>query len=303
MIGVAEGFAIILSVIGVGYLLSRLKVIGSEEQRLVLNKVAFYAATPALIFTVVSQATPKDLFSPVIVASTLSAVLIACVFVLISRIFFPTDRASTVMGAASCGYVNSNNIGLPVGIYVLGNAAYVPPLLLVQMVFLTPIILALISSSSRVTTAIRQALLSPIVFAAIAGLAVSLSGLNAPDALTEPLKILGGASIPMILLSFGASLHAASPLSDPTFRAAAVTATALKVVGMPAVAYAVGMLMGFDSEQLYAVCILAALPTAQNIYNYAATYRRGMVVARDTVLLSTFLALPAMLLIAFLFGR
>ena len=35
--------------------------------------------------------------------------------------------------------------------------------------------------------------------------------------------------------------------------------------------------------------ILSSLPTAQNVYNYAATYQRGMVVNRDTVLLSTFL--------------
>ena len=48
--------------------------------------------------------------------------------------------------------------------------------------------------------------------------------------------------------------------------------------------------------------ILAALPTAQNVYNYAATYRKDEIVARDTVFLSTFLALPVMLGIAALFG-
>ena len=47
--------------------------------------------------------------------------------------------------------------------------------------------------------------------------------------------------------------------------------------------------------------ILCALPTAQNVYNYAATYRSGEVICRDTVFLTTFLSLPAMLLIAGVF--
>ena len=44
MLGVLEGFAIILTVIFIGYLLARFRVITSDDQRLVLNRVAFYAA-------------------------------------------------------------------------------------------------------------------------------------------------------------------------------------------------------------------------------------------------------------------
>lgn len=38
------------------------------------------------------------------------------------------------------------------------------------------------------------------------------------------------------------------------------------------------------------------------MYNYAATYQVGQTVSRDTVFLTTFLSLPAMLAIAALFG-
>jgi predicted permease len=61
--------------------------------------------------------------------------------------------------------------------------------------------------------------------------------------------------------------------------------------------------MGLSEEQVYACVILAALPAAQNVYNYAASYQRGMIIARDTVFLTTFGALPVMLGIALLFGR
>lgn len=309
MTGVIHGFTIIFSVIAVGYVLARRKVIGPQE-RLVLNRVAFFAATPALVFTVVAESEADALFSPVIAVSTVAAILTAALFVLASAVWFRMDRASTVFGAASTGYVNSNNIGLPVGIYVLGSAAYVPPLLVVQMVFLTPLILALSqpatpgrSRTRQTFSAVTTSVLSPIVLGSAAGLVVCLRDIEVPSLLWEPVSLLGGASIPMILISFGASLHSARPLSDATQRHAALTATALKTVGMPLVALAIGLLFGLKGDQLYAAVIMAALPTAQNVYNYAATYQRGEVIARDTILLTTFLALPAMLLIAAAFGR
>lgn len=72
---------------------------------------------------------------------------------------------------------------------------------------------------------------------------------------------------------------------------------------MPLIAWLIGLAFGLDDEEMYAAVILAALPAAQNVYNYAATYRRGEILARDTVFLTTFLALGGMLGVAFLFGR
>ena len=236
MLGVLEGFAIILMVIFIGYLLARFRVITSDDQRLVLNRVAFYAATPALIFMVVSQSSRDALFSPVILVEALTALVTSGIFVAVSHRFFPTDRASTVMGAAATAYVNSNNIGLPVGMYVLGNAGYVAPLLVVQMTIFTPLVLALISDNNTTGSRARK------VSGAIASSLVS----------------------PM---SFGASLTNARPLGDPTQRPAAITATALKVVGMPIIAVGLGFVCGLRGDELYAVVILSSLPTAQNVYN------------------------------------
>lgn len=305
MTGVLIGFAIIFSIITVGYVLARTKVIGQGRERLVLNRVAFYSATPALVFVVVSKAEPGTLFSPVVAVAAASAVLSAATFVVISRILFPADAQTTCVAAASSAYVNSNNIGLPVGIYVLGNGGFVAPVLLLQMVVFTPIILAFLAADSgKRWDIIRGSLLTPIVIAAIAGMVVSLADLTIPEVVLRPLEILGGASIPMILISFGASLHATKVLDVREQRASIITASLLKVMGMPAFAVLVGyVVFHLDANALYISAILAALPTAQNIYNYAATYERGTVIARDTVLLTTFAALPAMLAISILFGR
>ena len=141
---------------------------------------------------------------------------------------------------------------------------------------------------------------APVVVAAVLGFIVSAAGWQTPEVIMAPLEILGGASIPMILMSFCASLKGEGLLAHD--RLPSLTATALKLVGMPAIALAAGVALGLGGNELYAALILAALPTAQNVYNYAATYQVGETVARDTVFLTTFLSLPAMLGIAALFG-
>lgn len=310
MAGVITGFAIILSVIGVGFLLAKLGVINDDKQRLVLNRIAFYAATPALLFNVVARSDPSALISPVIVVTFVATIVTAAVYCVISAIFFKKDIATTATGAAASAYVNSNNIGLPVSIYVLGTGAYVAPILVMQMVIFAPMILAALTSGDvkgsrgqKIWAAVKGSLLSPIVLASIAGLIVCLLEIQLPAAVMEPTIILGGASIPLILMSFGASLPSTNVLASKADRPSVLTATAIKIVGMPAITWLIAKAFGLEGDYLYAAVILAALPAAQNVYNYAATYRKGEIVARDTVFLTTFLALLGMLGIAVLFGR
>lgn len=302
MFDVFTAFAIIFAVIGVGWVLARRGVIGPGDARLMFNRVAFYAATPSLIFSSVAVSDPGHFASPVLVVVSLATVATSLIYLLVSRLFFRQDRATTTMGAASSSYYNSVNMGLPVSIYVLGEATHVIPTLMIQMAVFTPVILAFLGSSG-VSKSVRDALLSPVVLASVAGLIVSLSDFSIPEPVMEPIRILGGASIPMILMSFGASLTAGGVLSSRPDRVGTLMATALKIAGMPMVAWLICLGLGVRGDLMYAAVILSALPTAQNVYNYAATYRRGETIARDTVFLTTFLSMPAMLIIAWLFGR
>jgi malonate transporter and related proteins len=311
MSGVITGFAIILAVIAVGAILARTGVIKEDRERLVLNRVAFYAASPALLFTSVANSDAQTLFSPVIVVIFFATLATAAVYILASAVFFRQDVPTTTMGAASACYFNSVNIGLPVSVYVLGEATYVVPVLVLQMVVFTPFILAGLGAEdaggrsrlAKIGDSVRTALLSPVVIGSVLGLLVAVVGLEIPAPVMSPLEILGGASIPMILISFGASLRNTAPLATPADRPGTLVATALKLVGMPLIAWFIALAMGLPEDQLYASVILAALPAAQNVYNYAASYQRGMIIARDTVFLTTFGALPVMIGIALLFGR
>ncbi|WP_018297829.1 AEC family transporter [Corynebacterium lubricantis] len=311
MLDVFTGFSIIFVVIGAGYFLARGGVIGPGKERLMFNRTAFYVATPSLLFSSVAVSDVSTFVSPVVLVVTIATFATAALYWILSRIFFKQDIPTTTAGAASSSYFNSVNIGLPISIYVIGDATWVIPVLVVQMVLITPFVIAGLSVDESSTTsrarkifdAIRSGIFSPVVIAPLLGLLVAAMGWTVPDPVMAPLEILGGASIPMILMSFGASLYGGSILQSKPDRPAVITASALKLAVMPLIAWAVGMAMGLSTELMYASVILAALPTAQNVYNYAATYQRGEAVARDTVFITTFLALPAMIVIALLFGN
>lgn len=300
MLDVLTGFAIIFTVIAAGWWLAQKKVIGPGEQRLQLNRIAFHVATPSLIFSSVAVSDTDAFFSPVILVIAIATVSTMLIYWAISAVWFKQDAAETMAGAASSSYYNSVNIGLPIATYVLGDPTYVIPALVLQMAVLSPIVIAgLDRGASGVLKSVIAGLKAPVVVAAFAGFAVSASSWTVPEPVLAPLQILGGASIPMILMSFGASLTGEKVLQSQ--RLATTTATILKLIGMPTVAWVVASLLGLTGSDMYAALILCALPTAQNVYNYAATYRSGEVICRDTVFLTTFLSLPAMLLIAGVF--
>ena len=124
-----------------------------------------------------------------------------------------------------------------------------------------------------------------------------------PDFLFDPLNLVGQAMVPVILMAFGMSLRDAHPLADGGIKAATITAALLKTVAMPAIAYLMARLgLGLDGAELYSCVVLAALPTAQNVFNYAARYDAGTAFARDGILLSTLLSPIAIIVVAGLLG-
>ena len=46
----------------------------------------------------------------------------------------------------------------------------------------------------------------------------------------------------------------------------------------------------------------SALPTAHNVFVYAATYDRGTLLARDVILLSTIVSVPVLVAVALVLG-
>lgn len=300
--GVLTGFSIIAFVIAVGYVIERFQICGPHA-RPVFNRTAFYVTNPALLFTVLAGADLHAAFSTVIRTSLISALACAAIYIVISRLFFRRKTAETTIGAMASSYVNANNIGIPVASYVLGDATYVAPVLLLQLIVFAPTALTVLDMTTRASVSLRSILTqpfrNPMIIASALGVVVSLTGVQLPDAVFEPFKMLGGAAVPLVLMAFGMSLSGSKPLQPGSGRREILTAALLKSVGMPTIAYVAGhFIFGASGHLLFVMVVLAALPAAQNIYNFADTYKRGETVARDSILISTIAAVPVLIVIA-----
>ncbi|WIM93288.1 AEC family transporter [Actinoplanes oblitus] len=216
-----------------------------------------------------------------------------------------TAQGTRIIGALSAGYVNANYIGIPIATYILGNAALVVPIIMLQLLVITPIALTLLDLSSTGRASLRDAvttpLRNPMIVAVLLGAIVSLTGLHLPASLLNPLITIGNAAVPMVLIAFGMSLSGRRVLAPGPDRAATVTAVLLKSAAMPLFAVLLAAGLRLSPEETYAVTVLACLPTAQNVYLYGQRSGTGLVLARDTILLTTMLCAPVVLLATLLF--
>lgn len=302
--GVLIGFGIIGVVILIGYVVGRIDLLGPQGHR-VLSQLVFFVLTPCLLFVNISKADVHVLFSPILVVSTIAALAAALISVVVLRLVLRRSVAETTMGTMAGAYVNANNIGLPVAVYVLGSATYVAPVLLFQLIVLTPVVLTIMdvtthrgSGASRWRT-ISRPFTNPLLIASLLGVLCSVFGVRIPADVLEPFSLIGAAAVPVVLISFGMSLHGQRPLRAGTARVDVILESLLKVVVMPVVAWVFGaFVFHFSHEELFVTVVLAGLPSAQNAFNYAQRYQVGVVVARDTVLLTTIAAVPVLVVVA-----
>ncbi|MBM7051625.1 MULTISPECIES: AEC family transporter [unclassified Rothia (in: high G+C Gram-positive bacteria)] len=302
--GILEGFAIIGIVILVGYCVARLKIL-PKDAGFTLNRFAFFVAMPALMYTTLATADVSIVFSSRLPVAALSFTLVAGLYTLIFGVLLRRGVGRVTMGAVSSAMLNANNMGVPVAVYIFGDAAQIAPILLFQIIVVTPILLAIMdviaNGRLRLKDVLTQPVRNPLVIASMLGVTTNLVGFQTPSVVMEPMEILGGAGIPLVLVSFGMSLRGSTPLTVADQRLETITAALFKVVLMPLVAYLLGR-FAFDlqPDDLIAAVMLAALPTAQNAYNYASRYQQSVILVRDIVLVSACISLPAMLVISWL---
>lgn len=302
--GVLIGFGIIGVVIAVGYVVGRTGVLGDQGQW-VLSRLVFFVLTPCLLFVTISHADVRLVFSPTWLVTSSATLLCAAISVLVMRVVWRRSVAVTTMATFAGAYVNANNVGLPVSVFVLGSATFVAPVLLFQLLILTPIVLTIMDvTTNRVSgekrwRAVVRPFTNPLVIASALGLLCTVLSVHIPPDVLKPVSLVGAAAVPVVLISFGMSLHGQQPLAAGEDRVVIIFQSVLKSLVMPLVACAVGSLVfHFSREELFVAVVLAGLPSAQNAFNYAQRYQTGVAVARDTVLITTIAAVPVLVAVA-----
>jgi predicted permease len=301
VLGVIAGFSVVWVVILTGFAVGRANVLGPEGSR-ALSRLAFFVASPCLLLETLSRADLAVIFSDTLIVAAVSAVVTAIVFLLFARLWLKRDLSDALIGSMSSSLVNSANLGLPVAAYVLGDATLVAPVLIFQLAFFSPVFLMLLdSNTSRHRTTVFsflfQIVRNPMIIGTGIGLLLAVTGWQPPELVMEPIRLIGGAAVPAMLIAFGISLNGSKPLqAGGGRRVDVVLGSAFKLVLQPAIAYLVARFaLGMEGHLLFSAVVLAALPTAQNVFVTAQRYERGIVIAKDTVLLTTIVAVPAMM--------
>jgi malonate transporter and related proteins len=309
--GVLVGFAIITIIICVGFLLAQLRILDATAQG-VLTRLAFYVASPALMITVLGGTDVHRLFSANLIASLGSVVVAATSTILLTRLVWKREAGDTVIAAFCSAYVNAGNLGIPIAAYALGDAALVAPMLLAQLIILQPSGLSVLDAITHVPSPgisprrlllirLTRPLRNPLAVGSLIGLALALTGIKLPMIINAPLTLIGGMAVPAMLLVFGISLRLGPRpgAGEPPIQIG--TLVLIKLIVQPIVAYLIGAyLVGLTGHNLLAVTVIAALPTAQNVFTFAMRYDRGVILARDTIFVATVLSVPVILIITWL---
>lgn len=306
MLDTLTGFAVVGLAIAVGYIIGRIDLLGPHARH-VLGRLTFFVLSPFLLFTVLAQADAKMLFSALLPASAAAALVVIAAFALVAKLAWKRSIGETVIGALSAGQVNSNNIGIPLSLYLLGSAAYPAPVILMQLLVFTPISLAILDTvtigrTSAWRTVVRTTT-NPIIVGSALGTLVSVLQIDLPPLVMEPATLLANACVPVLLISYGVSLHGQKVLGAAGRRRDVLLASALKLLVMPLIAWIVAeFVFGLAAHEVLIIVVLAALPTAQNVFNYSQRYDIGESISRDTVFITTVGCVPVLLIATLLLG-
>ena len=301
------GFAVVGLAIAVGYLIGRIDLLGPHARH-VLGRLTFFVLSPFLLFTVLSQADVSMLFSALLPVSAAAAVVVIAIYALVAKYVWKRGVGETLIGALAAGQVNSNNIGIPLSLYLLGSAAYPAPVILLQLLVFTPISLTILDTvtsgrTSAWRTFVRTAT-NPIILGSALGTLVSVLGLDLAPIIMEPATLLANACVPVLLISYGISLHGQKVLGSAGNRRDVLLASALKLLVMPVAAWIFAQFVfGLSTHEVLIVVVLAALPTAQNVFNYSQRYDIGETISRDTVFITTVGCVPVLLIATLLLGQ
>ncbi|GAA2233462.1 AEC family transporter [Promicromonospora sukumoe] len=348
MSGVLLGFAIVLVLVGVGFVAAWALPGEARAMQRGIAPLVYYITNPALMFLLMSDADLGAVLRTYTPIALITAAATGLLYALVAGGLLRRPAGPVAAGAMASSYVNAGNIGVPIALYAVGTAAPVVSVLIAQLLVVAPLYLSVFAwcrhragrfaparsdddgaspaadagaaagagaddgaaaaaadsagPSRSLGATLARSLANPVTVATGLGLLAAAFSVDLPAVLGQPVEMLGHASVPLLLLLFGMSLRGQRPLGRDA-RAEVVLGTVLKSLVMPVLAWVVGrFLFGLDGLDLLGVVLMAALPTAQNVFLFAGHFRLATTSVRDVTLLSMLLALPVSLLVTLLLG-
>lgn len=262
---------------------------------------AYQVAMPALVFLTIAGQKPAVLLDGRFIAAFGggSALCFLVVF-LAARLGAGRPLGASAMAAAAAAMTNTGFVALPILQALYGQRGVVMAAvatLFVGAVMFPALVLLLEADggSGRRTGAAalaRQVLLNPVMLSTGGGLAWSLAGLPLPAPVAAFTAILGEALTPCALFAVGLGLSLAD--LRRTLGSSALLA-AVKLLGLPALVYAIGRAVGLGPFEGVAAVVCAAVPTAKTAYVLAGAYRAEETMVGAVISLTTLVSVATLL--------
>ena len=261
-----------------------------------MNFFLIYISLPCLFYRVLAETPIEQLGNPrFVIGTTLStAIVFVIAFVAGLAIRHGNISEAAIVGVAGA-YGNVGYMGPGIAVSTLGQDAAAPVALIVcfdsMLAFmLVPMLMAIAGTEKRSFAAtalqiVKQIVFHPFLIASALGILSAALHFKAPVALDRLMQFLQNAAAPCALFSLGVTV-ALRPVEKMPWEVP--PAILVKLVVHPAVVLIVlSLIGGISPVWLSTAVLLAALPTALNVFIMARQYDTWVTQASSTVLFST----------------
>jgi predicted permease len=264
-----------------------------------MNTFIIYVALPALFFQLLSK-TPIEKLTEFtfIFGSVFSTFLIFALMFVISVFASRGDVAQSTVKGLAAAYGNIGYMGPGIALLAFGEAAAVPVALIFcvenMMHFaIAPMMMALAGSDDSpplkvAVDVVRKIAFHPFIIATAVGVTAAALEVRPPLPVDTLLDYLSRAAAPCALFAMGVTL-ALRPLKRLPREIGLIAF--LKLCVHPLLCFAVISFVGdFDPVWVYTAVLLAALPTATNVFVIGQQYGVWVERASATILVTTILS-------------
>ncbi|MBQ9008960.1 MAG: AEC family transporter [Clostridia bacterium] len=282
----------LFSMIAVGFLLRRMRLMGKEAEGIITDLV-IYVILPCNIFNSFLSSGPDTLASDCL-AILLVSIGIQVLSLIYGKFAFPKetpDRRRNLAYAMICS--NAGFLGNPVAEGVFGSLGLMLAsiYLIPQRIMMWSEGLAIYSGVSDKRATVRRVLTHPCVVACILGILVMVLHIPFPDFLKNPIQSIGRCNTPLTMIMIGMLLSNIDlkHLVDKTI----LIFTVHRLVLMPLVVFLICQLLPVSKTVTGVSTLLAAMPAGATTTMLAAKYGHDPKFATRLVIFTTLCSVPA----------
>jgi malate permease and related proteins len=267
----------------VGYLFGRV----TKAKMAVLIDISMYVAVPAMAFH--SMITSDIVFAEATKLWAASLIVMVGNLVL-ALLLFGTLRQRHSGLYLPIVFTNYINIPLPIIFLAFGNAGAALAILMYipQGIILNSLGVYVASGEKDMKQGLLVMLKTPLMYAAILGLALNLAHVPIPTVVVGSVDLLGKAGVPLMLLILGVSIGRFRFKQLPLTLAASI----LRVGGGFAFGILCVWLLGLVDVSRAVVLFEASMPSAVFVSVLAAKYKNEEELVSSVVLATTLMAIP-----------